>query len=72
MNDTITAISTTLGLGAISIIRVSGKDAIEKKHKNTWRFLYINCVEKKLKKERGYDICRNTSTKQYSTKCGKL
>ena len=30
MNDTITAISTTLGLGAISIIRVSGKEAIEK------------------------------------------
>ena len=29
MNDTITAISTTLGVGAISIIRVSGKDAIE-------------------------------------------
>ncbi len=28
MNDTITAISTTLGVGAISIIRVSGKDAI--------------------------------------------
>ena len=30
MNDTIAAISTTLGVGAISIIRVSGKDAIEK------------------------------------------
>lgn len=30
MNDTITAISTTLGIGAISIIRVSGKEAIEK------------------------------------------
>ena len=30
MNDTICAISTTLGVGAISIIRVSGKDAIEK------------------------------------------
>lgn len=29
MNDTITAISTALGVGAISIIRVSGKDAIE-------------------------------------------
>lgn len=29
MNDTITAISTSLGVGAISIIRVSGKDAIE-------------------------------------------
>ena len=29
MNDTITAISTTLGVGAISIIRVSGKDAIK-------------------------------------------
>ena len=28
MNDTIAAISTTLGVGAISIIRVSGKDAI--------------------------------------------
>ncbi len=30
MNDTIAAISTTLGVAAISIIRVSGKDAIEK------------------------------------------
>ena len=30
MNDTITAISTTLGIGAISIIRVSGKESIEK------------------------------------------
>lgn len=30
MNDTICAISTTLGVGAISIIRVSGKDAIKK------------------------------------------
>ena len=29
MNDTIAAISTTLGVGAISIIRVSGKDAIK-------------------------------------------
>ena len=29
MNDTITAISTTLGVGAISIIRVSGNDAIK-------------------------------------------
>lgn len=29
MNDTITAISTALGIGAISIIRVSGKEAIE-------------------------------------------
>ena len=29
MNDTIAAISTTLGVGAISIIRVSGKEAIE-------------------------------------------
>ena len=28
MNDTITAISTSLGVGAISIIRVSGKDSI--------------------------------------------
>ena len=28
MNDTITAISTALGVGAISIIRVSGKDSI--------------------------------------------
>ena len=28
MNDTIAAVSTTLGVGAISIIRVSGKDAI--------------------------------------------
>lgn len=30
MNDTICAISTTLGVAAISIIRVSGKEAIEK------------------------------------------
>ena len=30
MNDTICAISTTLGIGAISIIRVSGKETIEK------------------------------------------
>ena len=30
MNDTICAISTTLGVGAISIVRVSGKEAIEK------------------------------------------
>ena len=29
MNDTIVAISTALGVGAISIVRVSGKDAIE-------------------------------------------
>lgn len=29
MNDTITAISTALGVGAISIIRLSGKDAIK-------------------------------------------
>ena len=28
MNDTIAAISTTMGVGAISIIRVSGLDAI--------------------------------------------
>ena len=35
MNDTIAAISTTLGVGAISIIRVSGKEAIEKVNKIT-------------------------------------
>ena len=35
MNDTIAAISTTLGVGAISIIRVSGKDAIDKVNKIT-------------------------------------
>ncbi len=29
MNDTIASISTTLGVGAISIVRVSGKDAIK-------------------------------------------
>ena len=29
MNDTIAAISTTLGVGAISIIRVSGKNSIQ-------------------------------------------
>lgn len=29
MNDTITAISTALGIGAISIVRVSGEDAID-------------------------------------------
>ena len=28
MNDTIVAISTTMGVGAISIIRLSGKEAI--------------------------------------------
>ena len=35
MNDTIAAISTTLGVGAISIIRVSGKDSIQKVNKLT-------------------------------------
>lgn len=35
MNDTIAAISTTLGVGAISIIRVSGKDAIKEVNKIT-------------------------------------
>ena len=29
MNDTIAAISTAMGVGAISIIRVSGKDSIK-------------------------------------------
>ena len=29
MNDTIAAISTTLGVGAIAIVRVSGTDAIK-------------------------------------------
>ena len=29
MNDTIAAISTSLGIGAIAIVRVSGKDAIK-------------------------------------------
>ena len=29
MNDTICAVSTSLGIGAISIVRVSGKDALE-------------------------------------------
>ena len=29
MSDTICAISTSLGVGAVSIIRVSGKEAIE-------------------------------------------
>ena len=29
MNDTICAISTAVGVGAISIIRVSGNDSIE-------------------------------------------
>ena len=29
MNDTIAAISTALGVGAISIVRISGKDAID-------------------------------------------
>ena len=42
MNDTITAISSTLGIGAISIIRVSGKDAIEKVNNIT----NINLTEK--------------------------
>ena len=35
MNDSIAAISTTLGIGAISIIRVSGKDAIKEVNKIT-------------------------------------
>lgn len=43
MNDCITAISTTLGVGAISIIRVSGKEAIEKVNKIT----NINLLNKK-------------------------
>lgn len=42
MNDTICAISTTLGVGAISIIRVSGKEAIEKVNNIT----NINLLEK--------------------------
>ena len=29
MNDTIAAISTTMGVGAIAIIRVSGNDSID-------------------------------------------
>ena len=29
MNDTIASIATSLGIGAISIIRVSGEDAIK-------------------------------------------
>ena len=29
MNDTIAAVSTSLGVGAISIIRVSGEDSID-------------------------------------------
>ena len=29
MNDTIAGISTTLGVGAISIVRVSGNDSIK-------------------------------------------
>ncbi len=43
MNDCITAISTTLGVGAISIIRVSGKESIEKVNKIT----NINLLNKK-------------------------
>ena len=35
MNDSIAAISTTLGIGAISIIRVSGKEAIKEVNKIT-------------------------------------
>ena len=35
MQDTIASISTTLGIGAISIIRVSGKDAIKEVNKIT-------------------------------------
>lgn len=31
MNDTIAAISTAMGVGAISIIRVSGKDLLNSK-----------------------------------------
>ena len=35
MNDTIAAISTTLGVGAISIIRISGLEAIKEVNKIT-------------------------------------
>ena len=34
MNDTIVAISTTMGVGAISIIRLSGKEAISMVNKS--------------------------------------
>ncbi len=43
MNDTIAAISTTLGVAAISIIRISGNDAIEKVNNIT----NINLTKKK-------------------------
>lgn len=43
MNDSIAAISTTLGVGAISIIRISGKDSIQKVNKIT----NINLLTKK-------------------------
>ena len=41
MNDTICAISTTLGVGAISIIRVSGKEAIEKANNIDWMIIFL-------------------------------
>jgi len=43
MNDTIVAISTALGVGAISIIRVSGCEAIEKVN-NIFRGKNLNKV----------------------------
>ena len=41
MNDTIAAISTAQGIGAISIIRVSGEDAIKIDFLKHQRTLFI-------------------------------
>ena len=44
MNDTIASVATSLGVGAISIIRVSGKDSISIVNK-----LFIHLFEHKYK-----------------------
>ena len=66
MEDTICAIATSLGVGAISIIRLSGKEAIEKVNsilkKAKENYLYTNCIntveetKKKLKQNANYDM----------------
>ena len=73
MNDTIAAISTAMGVGAISIIRVSGKDSIK----------IVNEIKRDLKKYNikgilaynvNYDITALVETAQYTMKdnCPKL
>ena len=63
MFDTIAAISTALGVGAISIVRVSGKDAIN--YTNKTQFIYrINkgildiCDDDSLNKKMPLDVSR--------------